>query len=116
MFRFKGRIKGEALRQIEIEPAILGTATELSAAMAQAPASSAVAASVDTEEKILQFMTTCRASAKQKAMQLGGMAPDEADRQASDTCAAAQPAFRACLGMVFKTRFSPDDSDLLVTT
>lgn len=112
MFRFKGRIKGEALRQLEIEPAILGTATELSAAMA----SSAVAASVDTEEKILQFMTTCRASAKQKAMQLGGMAPDEADRQASDTCAAAQPAFRACLGMVFKTRFSPDDSDLLVTT
>ena len=67
MFRFKGRIKGVALRQLEIEPAFLWIAAELPAAKAQAPTSSAIAASDDPEAKILHFITTCRASAKQKS-------------------------------------------------
>lgn len=97
--RFKGRIKGVALRQLEIEPAILWTASVLPPAKAQAPASSAVAAGDDIDVKIRHFMTTCRVSAKQKAIQLGGMAPDEADRHAVSTCDAVLPAFRGCISL-----------------
>lgn len=97
--RFKGLIKGVALRQLEIDPAIPWPATELPAAKAEAPASSAVAASDDTEAKIRHFMTTCRAGARQKAIQLGGMAPDEADRHTASTCDAVLPAFRACFSL-----------------
>lgn len=100
MIRFKGRIKGVALRQLEIEPAILWAATEVPAARVQAPAASvAVAPADDNQDKVRRFMAACQAVARQKAVEFGGMAPDEADRHAVSTCTAIQPAFRACLAL-----------------
>ena len=97
MIHFKGRIKGAALRQLEIEPAILWTIAAAPEARQQAPAPSATSPGDDPEGKVRQFMTTCRTSTRQKAIQFGGMAPDEADRHAGRTCDALQAAFTACI-------------------
>lgn len=101
----RGRFgQGLALRQLEIQPAILWTRAELPATKALSPASSAVAED-DTEAQIRRFMTICQASARQKAIQFGGMVVDEAGRHAASACAASQPAFRACLSL------KPRDAD-----
>jgi hypothetical protein len=98
MIRFKGQIKGVALRQLEIEPAVLWKVADMPGAQAETPTASATTATVgDAEQKIRKFMSICRASARQKAIQLGGMAPDEADRHANSTCGAVQSAFRTCI-------------------
>ena len=95
MFRFKGRIKGVALCKLEIEPAILWAAVEVPAAGATTPATSAALATVNcSEDEVQRFMATCQASASQRAIEFGGMAPEKANRHAVNTCAAVQPVFR----------------------
>lgn len=93
MIRVKGRIKGIALRRLEIDPAILWTAAP-DPAEKPGPGN---AATRDIDSLVKRFLVDCKASTRQKAIQFGGMAPDEAEQHATETCADNLAAFQTCL-------------------
>lgn len=106
--RFKGRINGIAMRRLEISPAILWPARTPDKAVKPVAGNTGTR---DIDSLVKHFLSTCKASTTQKAIQLGGMAPDEAEQHATESCTASLPAFQACLTQTQATK----DADACAT-
>jgi hypothetical protein len=102
MIRFKGRITGIVLRRFEIDPAILWAAAPAKPDQAAAVPTPSNATSRDIDGLVKRFLADCKAGARQKAIEFGGMTPDEAGQHATETCAGSLPAFQACLTQTSK--------------
>jgi hypothetical protein len=97
--RIKGRIKGVTLRSLNIEPAVLWTAT--STADNATPVSPEAPVAKTDNELLLEtlkerYLTQCVRTTMQNAIKLGGMEKSEAAVFATESCKKSSQAFVEC--------------------